>query len=218
MTCPFRKRKGTIMKLNMQRYAIQIMVGTVIALGCVGAYNAYAMSDSSQTSSKDSTERKPAMSIMAGNEAPGFKLSDAAGKQVALKDLAGSWVVLYFYPKDDTPGCTTEACEFTASIADFRGLNAKVVGISPDSPESHAKFIEKHKLAVTLLSDPEHKVMETYGAWGTKMTAGKESVGVTRSTVIIDPKGKIAHYWPTVTAKGHAEEVRKVLEELQVKK
>ena len=205
------------MRQSVQRCTIRIALGTTMLLWSVFAYGASTTSAPSQTPSQNSTERKSTMGITTGNEAPGFSLSDATGKQVALKDLAGSWVVLYFYPKDDTPGCTTEACEFTASIADFKGLNAKVVGISPDSPESHAKFMEKHKLAVMLLSDPEHKVMELYGAWGKKTTVGKESVGVTRSTVIIDPKGKIVRHWPTVTAKGHAEEVKKALEDLQSK-
>ena len=158
------------------------------------------------------------MGIDIGLDAPDFTLSDAVGRDTSLKDFAGMWVVLYFYPKDDTPGCTTEACEFTSSIKDFMGLKAKVVGVSRDSAESHRKFIEKYNLEVTLLSDPEHKVTEQYGAWGKKTSYGKETMGVIRSTIIIDPKGNIAYCWANVTAKGHAEEVKKKLEELQAKK
>jgi peroxiredoxin Q/BCP len=156
-----------------------------------------------------------ASKIEPGHTAPAFKLQDQDAKQVSLSDLKGQWVVLYFYPKDDTPGCTTEACEFTDGIADFEGLNAVVLGCSPDSPEKHRKFIAKHKLGVRLLSDPEHQVMEAYGAWGEKNMYGRVTVGVIRSTVIIDPEGRIAHHWKRVKAKGHALKVRERLEKLQ---
>ena len=111
--------------------------------------------------------------------------------------------------------CTTEACEFTEGIEAFRGLDAVVLGCSPDTPAKHRKFIEKYDLGVRLLSDPEHGVMEAYGAWGEKKMYGKTVTGVKRSTVLIDPKGKIAHHWPNVKAKGHAEKVREKLEELR---
>ncbi len=153
--------------------------------------------------------------IELGKKAPDFTLPDQDGEKVSLKDLRGSWVVLYFYPKDDTPGCTTEACDFTAGIADFRGLDARVLGCSPDSPESHRKFIAKYDLAVTLLSDPDHRALEAYGAWGEKTMYGRTSMGVIRSTVLIDPAGKVAHHWPRVQAAGHAEKVRDRLAELQ---
>ncbi len=146
--------------------------------------------------------------IEIGKRAPAFTLPDQDGEKVRLKDLAGRWVVLYFYPKDDTPGCTTEACEFTDSLADFEGLDAVVLGCSPDPPERHRRFIEKHGLEVRLLSDPEHKVMERYGAWGEKTLYGRRSVGVIRSTVLIDPRGRVAHHWRRVRAKGHAAQVR----------
>ncbi len=148
------------------------------------------------------------MTIEIGNKAPQFTLPDADEQKVALKDLLGQWVVLYFYPRADTPGCTTQACEFTDSIKDFEGMDATVVGISPDKPEKLAKFIAKHKLKVTLLSDPEVKVMTKYEAWGSKISFGTKVLGVKRSTVIIDPKGKVAHRWKSVKAKGHAEKVR----------
>lgn len=150
-----------------------------------------------------------------GKPAPKFTLQDENGTKAALSDLAGQWVVLYFYPKDDTPGCTTEACEFTSGLPKFDKLDAVVLGCSRDSPETHRKFIAKYKLKVKLLSDPEHAVMEKYGAWGEKNNYGKKTMGVIRSTVIIDPAGRVAHHWPTVRAAGHAEQVREKLAELQ---
>jgi len=156
-----------------------------------------------------------ASAIEVGEKAPEFSLPDQDGIEVSLSVFRGRWVVLYFYPKDDTPGCTTEACEFTDGIEDFEGLNAVVLGCSPDSPEKHKKFIAKHDLKVRLLSDPEHEVMETYGAWGEKNMYGKVTVGVIRSTAIIDPEGVIAHRWKRVKAKGHAIKVKERLEQLQ---
>ncbi len=150
-----------------------------------------------------------------GTQAPDFNLADQDGEQVSLGSLNGRWVVLYFYPKDDTPGCTTQACEFTDSIADFEGLDAAVLGCSPDSPEKHRTFIAKHDLKVRLLSDPEHHVMEAYGAWGEKNMYGRTSMGVIRSTVLIDPAGKVAAHWPRVKAKGHAAKVQERLQELR---
>jgi len=152
--------------------------------------------------------------LKVGAQAPVFTLANQDGKKVSLSDYNGQWVVLYFYPKDDTPGCTIEACDFTAGVKQFEKLNAKVLGVSPDSPESHQKFVRKYKLKVELLSDENRKVLEKYGAWGIKKLYGKESVGVIRSTVVIDPDGKVAHYWPNVKAKGHAEKVGDKLSEL----
>jgi peroxiredoxin Q/BCP len=153
--------------------------------------------------------------IKLGHKAPPFKLKDQDETTVSLSELKGRWVVLYFYPKDDTPGCTTEACEFTDGNAEFEGLNAVVHGCSPDSPEKHRNFIAKHHLGVRLLSDPDHGAMEAYGAWGEKNLYGRVTVGVIRSTVIIDPEGRIAHHWKRVQSKGHAEKVRKRLAQLQ---
>jgi peroxiredoxin Q/BCP len=150
-----------------------------------------------------------------GQPAPTFELPDQDGVEVSLAALAGRWVVLYFYPKDDTPGCTTEACEFTEGIETFGQLDAVVFGCSPDSPERHGKFIAKHRLEVRLLSDPDHVVMGAFGAWGEKNMYGKVSEGVIRSTVIIDPEGRVAYHWKKVKAAGHAEKVREKLEELQ---
>lgn len=153
--------------------------------------------------------------IEVGNKAPEFTLKNQDEKDVSLKDFQGKWVVLYFYPKDDTPGCTTEACDFRDNFHQLETMNATVLGVSADSPESHRKFIQKYDLNLTLLSDPERSVMEKYGAYGIKKSGGKETKGVIRSTVLIDPKGNMAHHWPSVTPSGHAEQVRQTLEKLQ---
>jgi thioredoxin-dependent peroxiredoxin len=153
--------------------------------------------------------------LKVGAKAPAFTLPDQDEKPVKLSDYKGSWLVLYFYPNDDTPGCTTEACDFTNGIKDFEKLTATVVGCSPNSAESHRKFIAKYKLKVRLLSDPSHEVMTSYGAWGEKMLYGKKSIGVIRSTAIISPEGKVAHHFARVKAAGHADAVREKLKELR---
>ena len=134
--------------------------------------------------------------VTIGSKAPAFTLSDHNGKSISLSSLAGQWVVLYFYPRDDTPGCTVEACEFTSATHNFSGLNAVVYGCSADGTESHQKFIEKHNLTVGLLTDADTGVMKSYEAFGTKLMYGKEVQGVIRSTVLIAPDGTIAHHWP----------------------
>lgn len=144
-----------------------------------------------------------------------FSLKNQEGDPVRLADFKGQWVVLYFYPKDNTPGCTVEAIAFTKHLKDFTALNAVILGASPDSCQSHVKFIQGQKLKINLLSDPEHKVIEAYGAWGLKQFMGKEFMGVIRSTVLIDPEGKAAYYWPNVKAEGHAEAVKEKLKEIQ---
>jgi len=145
--------------------------------------------------------------VEVGKPAPAFKLPIQDESMVSNADLKGKWVVLYFYPKDDTPGCTIQACDFTDGVKAFENLNAKVIGCSPDSPESHRKFIKKHDLKIDLLSDQKRKMMRTYGAINGKR--------VQRSTVVINPEGVVAYHWPKVSAKGHADEVKKKLEELQ---
>ena len=152
--------------------------------------------------------------ITVGKKAPSFTLPNQDDDPVRLADYTGQWVVLYFYPRDDTPGCTKEACEFTAGIRGFTTLDAVVLGCSPDSPQHHRAFVKKHRLKVTLLSDPTHTVMEKYGAWGEKVLYGKTTVGVRRSTVIIDPAGKVAHHWRAVKAAGHADRVQEKVAEL----
>ena len=151
------------------------------------------------------------MILMEGKKAPPFTLPDEMGNKIKLTDSLGQWVILYFYPKDDTPGCTIEACDFTTVLKSFQKLNALVYGCSPDSSQSHRNFIEKYKLKITLLSDPSHTVMQKYGAWGEKNMYGKISHGVIRSTVLIDPNGTIAKHWKRVQTKGHAEKVLKSL-------
>ena len=151
------------------------------------------------------------MAIEEGKKAPAFTLNDQDGKKINLSDLAGQWIVLYFYPRDDTPGCTIEACDFTSSLGAFEKLGAAVYGCSPDSIESHQRFIKKFKLKINLLSDPTHKMMEKYSAWGEKNMYGKISEGVIRSTVLINPEGKVVKHWKRVKAKDHAEYVRKFL-------
>ena len=153
--------------------------------------------------------------IEVGKRAPAFTLKNQDDEKVQLTKLKGSWVVLYFYPRDDTPGCTTQACDFTAGLKGFEKLGAAVYGCSPDTTESHRKFIAKHDLRIGLLSDPDHAVMEAYGAWGEKKLYGKTSLGVIRSTVLIDPAGKVAHHWRKVQSKGHAAKVAEKLAELQ---
>src|SRR5450759_1089859 len=148
------------------------------------------------------------MALQQGQPAPDFKLTDATGKQVSLKDFAGKDVILYFYPKDDTPGCTKEACGFRDSWKTLAKANAAVLGVSDDSGTSHQKFIAKYKLPFTLLSDPDRKVMEEYGAYGEKMMYGKKTTGVIRSTVWIGPDGRVKKHWAKVAnAEAHPEQV-----------
>ncbi len=154
--------------------------------------------------------------LKTGQSATDFSLPDQNSKLISLKDFKSKWLVLYFYPKDNTPGCTIEAIDFTKYLKDFEKLGAVVLGISPDSPESHCKFIEKQNLKITLLSDPEHKVLEKYGVWKLKSMYGNQYWGVHRSTFLIDPQGKIVHVWYGVKPVGHVEEVKKKLEELKV--
>lgn len=155
--------------------------------------------------------------LKVGDRAPDFCLPDQNGNEICLRDFKGRWVMLYFYPKDNTKGCTMKALDFTRMLDDFKKLDAVVIGISPDSIESHQRFIKKHGLKVTLLSDTDHKVLELYGVWQLKKMYGREYYGVVRSTFLIDPEGKIACIWRKVRVKGHVEEVKRVLEELQSK-
>ncbi len=150
----------------------------------------------------------------AGTLAPDFTAPNQDGQPVSCRDFAGRWLVVYFYPKDNTPGCTTEAQEFTALAPEFAALGASLVGLSPDSVASHAKFIAKRSLTLTLLSDPDHVIAEAYGAWGLKMFMGKEYLGILRSTVLIRPDQTIARTWSKVKTKGHAAAVLAALQAL----
>lgn len=152
--------------------------------------------------------------IEPGQKAPAFTLSADDGTKVRLTDLEGSPVVLYFYPKDDTPGCTREACAFRDAKAPLKKLSAKVFGISPDDTESHAKFRDKFDLNFPLLADVGHKVAEKYGAWREKNMYGKKTMGIQRSTYIIDAQGKVAKLWKSVKVDGHEQKVLEALEKL----
>lgn len=146
--------------------------------------------------------------------APLFTLPDQDGNAATLSDYNDQWVVLFFYPKNDTPGWTQEARDFTDLISRFAKLDASILGVSPDSQKSHAKFITKYDLKVRLLSDPDHVVMEQYGVWRLKKMYGREFIGVVRSTFLINPQGVIAEIWNNVRVKGHAEKVYQTLDEL----
>jgi len=149
--------------------------------------------------------------LAAGDMAPGLTLADQDGTELSLAELLGQYVVLYFYPKDDTPGCTKEACQFDALEAAFENAHAVVVGVSPDGAESHRKFRERYGLSIRLLSDPDHEVMARYGAWGEKTLYGRTSLGVIRSTFLIGPDGRIERAWYGVRADGHAAKVLEAL-------
>jgi thioredoxin-dependent peroxiredoxin len=154
-----------------------------------------------------------AMSLV-GKKAPAFKLPSSDGTDVSLPELAGKYVVLYFYPKDDTPGCTVEAQEFRDDAAKFKKLGAVVLGVSRDTTASHCKFRDKYELNFPLLTDKDAQVMEKYGAWGEKVLYGKKTTGVIRSTALIDKAGKVVAHWPKVKAKGHSAEVLAKLKEV----
>jgi thioredoxin-dependent peroxiredoxin len=146
------------------------------------------------------------MTVEIGTKAPGFTLEAQTGETVTLSDLQGKNVVIYFYPKDMTPGCTTEACDFRDQYQEFADLNAVILGISPDPVERHQKFVEKYSLPFLLLADTDHQVAEAYGVWKLKKNFGKEYMGIERSTFVVDKEGKIAKEWRKVTVKGHVEE------------
>lgn len=148
-----------------------------------------------------------------GQLAPDFELLASNGKMVKLADYKGKNVVLYFYPKDMTPGCTTEACDFRDQHNSFEELDAVILGVSPDPLERHEKFIEKHGLPFLLLADEDHQVAENYDVWKLKKNFGKEYMGIERSTFVIDKDGKVAGEWRKVKVKGHVEEALKFIKE-----
>jgi peroxiredoxin Q/BCP len=149
--------------------------------------------------------------IETGKPAPDFTLTDQNGKKVTLSKLKGSPVVLYFYPRDDTPGCTKEACGFRDAFADYEGAGATILGVSPDSSESHAKFAKKFELPFALLADTDHKTCEVYGVWKEKNMYGKKSMGVERTTFVIDAKGIVRNVFPRVKVDGHIAAVLEAL-------
>jgi len=150
--------------------------------------------------------------LKAGDPAPDFTLVSDGGQEVSLSDYRGQKVVLYFYPKDDTPGCTAEACAFRDDHSDIVAAGAAVLGVSPDTIKSHDKFKAKYNLPFALLSDPDHRVADMYGAWGEKKMFGKAYEGILRSTFIVDEEGKIVKVFPKVTPKDHSREVLAALQ------
>jgi peroxiredoxin len=149
--------------------------------------------------------------LAAGDPAPDFTLNDKDGTPVSLSGYRGKWVALYFYPRDNTSGCTTEAKDFSALLPAFEKENTAIIGISADSEVSHARFAAKHSLTVTLLSDPDHQVLEAYGVWQKKKMAGREYMGIVRTTFLIDPQGVICEVWGRVKVKSHADSVYQAL-------
>jgi thioredoxin-dependent peroxiredoxin len=152
--------------------------------------------------------------LTAGDKAPDFALPAQGGATVSLQQFSGKPLVLYFYPKDDTSGCTVEAVDFTKLYADFAAIGATVVGVSPDSVKSHDKFAAKHSLSVLLAADESHAALEAYGVWKEKSMYGKTYMGVERTTFLIDGSGKIAEVWRKVKVAGHAEAVLKAAQSL----
>jgi peroxiredoxin Q/BCP len=155
------------------------------------------------------------MTVEAGMAAPNFTLEANDGEKISLSDFQGKNIVLYFYPKDMTPGCTTEACDFRDQYENFEALNAVILGVSPDPVNKHVKFVEKYGLPFLLLADPDHQVAEAYGVWQLKKNYGKEYMGIERSTFVIDKEGKIAKEWRKVKVKGHVEEALNFIRENQ---
>ena len=151
--------------------------------------------------------------LKVGQKAPDFTLLDDAGEKVNLSDLKGKKVVLYFYPKDDTPGCTTEACNFRDGLSEIKRQGAVVLGVSADSVESHKKFKKKFELNFPLLADPEKKMIERYGVWKEKSMYGKKYMGIERTTFVIDENGKISHIFPKVKVDEHYDEVLKAIKD-----
>lgn len=152
------------------------------------------------------------MAVTAGQKAPSFKAKDQNGATVSLADFKGKYVVLYFYPKDNTPGCTVEACAFRDDYSHLTKAGAVVLGVSPDSEKSHQNFIAKFNLPFPLLVDTDHSLAEAYGAWGEKSLYGRKFLGIIRSTLLIAPDGSVAQAWPKVKVDGHSEDVLAAIE------
>lgn len=151
------------------------------------------------------------MALEPGNPAPAFSLDSTDGRKIALKDLRGQRVILYFYPKDDTPGCTREACNFRDNFTAFEKNNTRILGVSPDPLPRHDAFKAKYSLPFPLLADPDHAVAEKYGVWKEKLNYGKKYMGIERTTFLIDEQGKIARIFPRVKVDGHAQALLQAL-------
>jgi len=153
--------------------------------------------------------------LKVGDMVPDFCLPNQDEEEICFRDIKGGWIVLYFYPKDNTPGCTTQACAFTEAEPEFLDLRARILGVSPDSPAKHRKFIEKKGLSITLLADEDKSLAQQFGVWQLKKFMGKEYMGIVRSTFIIDPTGKVVKVWEKVRVKGHVDTVKEALIALQ---
>jgi peroxiredoxin Q/BCP len=151
-----------------------------------------------------------------GNTAPAFCIQNQDNVEICLRDLKGKWIVLYFYPRDNTPGCTTQACDFTEALPAFDDLDAVILGVSPDTPQKHRNFIEKKNLEITLLADEDKSTCEAYGVWQLKKFMGRESMGVVRTTFIINPEGNIAAIWDKVSVRKKTKKAGVVTETLHV--
>lgn len=212
----------------MHRQALTKLLAAM-AVGCLlGGCQATAPMGTEATSREETSgpayekarvqeEAASVRSPVTGLKAPDFALRDQNDKTVQLADLRGQWIVLYFYPQDDTPGCTCEATEFTKLLSELKGMKAKVYGVSADKPETHRIFIEKFKLSLELLSDPNHDMMRRYGAWVDAYLGDKKYERIIRTTMLIDPEGVIRYHWPEVIPRGHAGRVAEKLAMLQAK-
>jgi len=191
--------------MTIRTMALTILGGAMICFlgGCV------------EDLSAEHEEAASLRSPITNSPAPDFTLADQSKQMVTLSKLRGKWVVLYFYPKDDTPGCTCEATEFTKLMGQFRDMNAAVYGVSADSPATHQAFMELYDLKLNLLSDRDHKVMTAYGAWVETGLGDKKYGRTIRSTMIIDPEGVVRYHWPEVIPQGHAGRVKETLVRLQ---
>jgi len=195
------------------------MLSTLLAVATLGCLLAGCQPAAGPAYQQSRVQEEAASrnSPVIGLKAPDFSLPDQNGKPVTLTSLRGQWVVLYFYPKDDTPGCTCEATEFTDLLGSLKGMNARVYGVSADTPETHRLFIEKFKLGIDLLSDPDKTMMRRYAAWVDYTFGDRKFERVIRSSMILDPEGVIRYDWPEVIPKGHAERVHEKLAMLQAK-
>ena len=169
------------------------------------------MAAKKKVASKKASVKKVATTLSVGDQAPDFSLNDDTGSKVRLKDFRGKKLVLYFYPKDSTPGCTQEACDFRDNMNRVAATGAAVAGVSADSVESHRRFKEKQELNFPLLSDPDRQALEAYGVWQMKSLYGRSFMGIVRSTFLINEKGVITHVWPKVKVTGHVDEILKAL-------
>jgi peroxiredoxin Q/BCP len=178
---------------------------TQVQNGCVGG-------GSGNSQATKTMAKEIALKLKEGDPAPGFSAATNGGGKIALADFAGKNVILYFYPRDDTPGCTKEACAFRDHYAEFKQKGAIVLGVSPDPVKSHARFVAKYELPFTLLADEDKQIVQAYGVWGQKSFMGRKYLGVHRVTLLIGPDGRIKKIWPKVKPGEHAEEVLAALE------